>query len=86
MVFRSILVPREEAREGRLNWKYAIRQCVKSSAFFPFLPILSSSILSSISSRRFFSSTVSWMETNKLGKRNVSRVNLINLIINNNNN
>lgn len=33
MVFRS----REEAREGRLNWKYVIRQCVKSSVSFRIL-------------------------------------------------
>lgn len=42
MVFRSI-APWEEAREGRLNWKYVIRQCVKSSVSFRILLRLSPS-------------------------------------------
>jgi len=33
MVRRSIGLRRPFAGEGRLNWKYVIRQCVKSSDF-----------------------------------------------------
>lgn len=64
MVFRS----REEAREGRLNWKYVIRQCVKSSVSFRILLRLSPSETCRFLFYRAEPPVPSW-------RKNVSRVN-----------